>query len=972
MSNPHNIPFMVTEIVKRSFILLTCLMSSSILTAQHISEEQALMKAQTFLNGKISSDNKARTRSSKGLQQLKNAAKDDAFYIFNAEDDGGFVIVSGDERTDAILGYSMEGNIDLDHMPENMRAWLAGYEEQLKVLSSSVSYSAEDTSVHPAIEPLVTAKWHQGSPYNLQCPEYNGSRCITGCGATAMAQVMYYHKWPKDYTSEIPGYNIDYMSLESLPSVKFDWGNMRDGYYDSMWSTPATDEENNAVAQLMRYCGQSVKMLYGLQMSGIVNVALIQNALIAYFGYDTHAMTLRRNDYTIKEWDNLIYHELQAGRPIIYSGSPMTNSAGHLFVCDGYDGHGSYHINWGWGGDNDGYYKLSILKDDNFNYNSSQTVVVGIQPPTNDASIINAPLEAVVLSYDAYNYDYFDFNLRYYNLGFDRVCDLGFCIENEDGTPVGDVVAVWKNVEIKRGEFFNDGNDAYVFLKDYFPSLPLGRYFLYPVWRDSHESKFHKYREGITNYLDFTITSTTSSYGNLVTVIEHGNFNDNIECTITPSGYLIANNLPAVFYVTFKNHGDEYDGKVYLSVSKTDVEDLNQLGYVGGDWLELEKDGESTISLQHIFKEEGTYYVWVRLGKTNGMPGKEVGKTTVTISRPVSLSPQILYMGETDWSTTSIPVSVGNYGSEAYDREIAVYISDSQYDTADYTEGKLYKSEKLHVEPGEQITTNITIDPLDIDRFNRISLMYYINPNNDTLYPFTSEILRPWQIFEKVFYVDNIRYWIIDTKNNYVSAHGHPDYTQFRTNTLVYPSEVTNPADGIVYKVKGIGGQNLMSKDVGHVIISEGITTIQRGSLCSEAIETVALPASLREIEASSIGGPQLKSIYSKSPEPPIIVDTNGKSIFLIQGDKNDAKKYTPTLYVPIGSKAVYAKEWPKFTNIVEMDFDNPGTHPVVAPVDGDANSDRKVDVADIVKLVNDHADKSDIETVVNIIMKKK
>ena len=194
------------------------------------------------------------------------------------------------------------------------------------------------------------------APYNNLCPvapgSTDGASSPTGCVCTAMAQVMYYFRWPESECAEIPGYtfNNPYGSMEmpALPSVKFDWDNMLPGYKNCT----ASDVQNNAVAILMQYCGSALKTIYYPKMSDGREIS-IATALRSYFGYGDETRCVKRFNYSVSQWEKLIYDELANGRPVPYAGE--SGDSGHSFVCDGYDGAGLFHINWGWEGNDDGY-----------------------------------------------------------------------------------------------------------------------------------------------------------------------------------------------------------------------------------------------------------------------------------------------------------------------------------------------------------------------------------------------------------------------------------------------------------------------------------------------------------------------------------------------------------------------------------------------------------------------------------------
>jgi hypothetical protein len=239
---------------------------------------------------------------------------------------------------------------------------------------------------------MLTTKWDQGYPYNLKCPSSGFTRCVTGCGATAIAQIMYYHRKNsiRELPRELKGYrykNSD-ISVNTFPKGSaIDWDNMLTSYSTSSFGGETTAQKN-AVAYLMAYLGSAMKMEYGTDGSSS-NLYNVRSAMITYFNY-SETMTLEeRENYTDTEWDNLVYSELAAGRPVNYTGIAVDGEerSGHSFVCDGYDGNGYYHINWGWGGTADGCFLLSALNPEDQGtggassaYNTEQEIMIGIVP----------------------------------------------------------------------------------------------------------------------------------------------------------------------------------------------------------------------------------------------------------------------------------------------------------------------------------------------------------------------------------------------------------------------------------------------------------------------------------------------------------------------------------------------------------------------------------------------------------------
>lgn len=369
--------------MKKYLLLLFTLVFAMTSYADKVTEQQALQKAQRFFKDK-QIVSKSLTRS---MTRGDQSASQEDFYVFNAEKNGGFVIISGDDRTPEVLGYADSGSLDLNNLPPNLKGWLEEYSKQIKALDHSgitqkikTSKAVTRTTKTP-VEPLITTKWGQYSPYNLQCPEIDGKHCVTGCVATAMAQIMNYHKWPQEACAAIPAYTTAtrQIQMEALPPTTFKWDKMRDRYWEG-----EQGESADAVAELIRYCGQAVEMNYDINESGSSESPW---HFMKYFGYGKNAKTVSMSQYTITQWEDILYKELSEGRPIIYWGANLVTA--HDFICDGYDGNGYYHFNWGWSGDADGFFLLSLLYDiDLFGgYTIGQAAIIGLQPENGDTTI---------------------------------------------------------------------------------------------------------------------------------------------------------------------------------------------------------------------------------------------------------------------------------------------------------------------------------------------------------------------------------------------------------------------------------------------------------------------------------------------------------------------------------------------------------------------------------------------------------
>ena len=382
-----------------SFLILLSVCGLA-LHAQVVTPEAARQRAATFLNERKSDGPyKVRQRVDAGSLTVTDASA--SIYAVNASDEA-FVLVAKTDVVDGVLGYCDNGSFDSANQPENFRAMLYDMDKEVTILSSLENpeqAKAMSKVTRKAIAPMLKSQWNQGEAsvagnvYNCQCPKYtysNGTSyyCYTGCVATAMAQLMYFYKYPTTTKKTIPGFtsNTSIGYLSSLEVTSFDWGNMQDEYLGTEL-TDVTSYRSKPISKLMKYCGYAVKMNYGTGSSLSSSYNLL-SGLVEYFGYNANAYIADRMNYSVEEWNNLIYNELSAGRPVLYSGS--STSSGHQFLIDGIDSSGKYHVNWGWGGRFNGYYLINVLNPHTTTsagssktpdgYSIDQDAIIGMQP----------------------------------------------------------------------------------------------------------------------------------------------------------------------------------------------------------------------------------------------------------------------------------------------------------------------------------------------------------------------------------------------------------------------------------------------------------------------------------------------------------------------------------------------------------------------------------------------------------------
>ena len=381
--------------MKKLSLLLIVLFTLTVAEARPISEQEARQKAyQFFGNVGPKRMNKAKAKTPLKTPELTLAISCDEFYVFNDEANGGYVIVSGDERLPHFLGYSYDGHFNADNIHCNVQAWLEGYVDQIRFLQEhpEVHSDSRQEVVKDYIPPLLNSHWNQRAPYNLRCPIIKGAHSVTGCVATAMAQVMYYYQWPEQTLQPIPSYttSTNKITVPEQPVTRIDWQNMLPVYGSY------SEKQADAVATLMLLCGAAVKMDYGL---GDSSASVSGDAFEKYFDY-YGGERIFRNDYDNQTWWQLLYEELKDGHPVLYNG--FGEKGGHQFILDGYEvmdngeiAEPYYHVNFGWSGTGDAYYSLNNVHG----YNNGQYAIVGLRPNRPDTKLPYAVLDKGKLTF---------------------------------------------------------------------------------------------------------------------------------------------------------------------------------------------------------------------------------------------------------------------------------------------------------------------------------------------------------------------------------------------------------------------------------------------------------------------------------------------------------------------------------------------------------------------------------------------
>ena len=356
----------------------------------------SLQEAEVLANKHWKSVNRLRGESRLALlytssgAPVRGANDNKDYYVFGNRSGVGFVVVAGDDALPSVLGYSTNSSFSASSLPSELKAWLDGYALWVQQVRKGIVQPSEKLLHDPsaAVEPLLgNLIWGQGWPYNNKTPG------LTGCVATAMTQIMRYYAWPKRGQG-IVKFKDSEETLD-LSTHTYAWDKMLNSYTAS--STP---EQQDAVDTLMHDFGRAAQMNYSSGGSGATSVNAF-TALIRNFDYSKTLRRVEQIHYSFSDWQALLLSELQAKRPVYYSGNTYNNQP-HAFVCDGYDGKGYFHFNWGGNGASDGFFALNALNIQELNHTNNSNpgysfsvsdMIIGIQPS------VLAPLDEYPLNF---------------------------------------------------------------------------------------------------------------------------------------------------------------------------------------------------------------------------------------------------------------------------------------------------------------------------------------------------------------------------------------------------------------------------------------------------------------------------------------------------------------------------------------------------------------------------------------------
>ena len=323
--------------MKRTLLLVLTVFTNILLAnAEPITKARALSIATKYINNPKLSNDTPKTRSSQANEQP-------AYYIFTNPNDKKFVIISGESKLNELVGYGDKMTENPNDQPPYFKLFLKEYERVVKEVRSKAATTTPQRPIKRKVEPLLTCKWSQYDPFNKYTPLSNGQHTPTGCVATATAQVMFYNKWPKNRPQDYIASTGD----DAKKSATYWWDEMKNTTNDMR-----TEHSRQAVGVLMSDIGKAVNMRYYYRGSDS-NLQYACNALRDKFDYTVRY--LDKNFLPANDFLNEVMQEISDGYPVLVVGGP------HAFVYDGYDEQGLIHTNWGWGGENDGYFDINIV-----------------------------------------------------------------------------------------------------------------------------------------------------------------------------------------------------------------------------------------------------------------------------------------------------------------------------------------------------------------------------------------------------------------------------------------------------------------------------------------------------------------------------------------------------------------------------------------------------------------------------------
>ena len=359
----------------KKILFIPLLFIALCLSAAPVGEKKARELAESF----FSSSSTRSVANALELEYVESISGKDQIYVYNRQG-GGFAVIAGDDRFSPVIAFSHDNVYDSDNIPPAAKELLQCWARQIAAGKAPEQINAASMSEGNIIVKYDTPSWGQGDPYNLEAPVLGGSRCVTGCVATAMSIVAYYNKWPQKGIGTTPEYSYTYNGYNAVIPANslgrtYDYGNMLMSYSYMGYESSA---QRNAVAALMKDMGTSVYMSYSPSASGAVSEE-IPVAMSKYFSYSKSAYTAKAAEYGEREWAEALQQNIKTCGPTIIGG--QSSQGGHAFIFDGCTDNGYFSVNFGWDGASNGYYMLPSIE-----FNQYQDAIMGLVPDRNGTS----------------------------------------------------------------------------------------------------------------------------------------------------------------------------------------------------------------------------------------------------------------------------------------------------------------------------------------------------------------------------------------------------------------------------------------------------------------------------------------------------------------------------------------------------------------------------------------------------------
>ena len=655
-----------------------------------------------------------------------------AYYVFNAPQAGrGYVIVAGDDRVPAVLGYSDTGTFDPADVPPVMQEWLDSYAAQLEAIAAGAAPELRRAARAP-IDPMLPVRWGQGLPYNVQLPHVNGSdnaHAYVGCVAVAMAQVMAYWQYPARPTQTIPGYTsypgrTYEVTMPTLQPVDFDWDLMHDTYYTNDSSTASAQ----AVATLMRYSTTSLKSSFGLTSTGSFT-RNIPEKLMTYFGYKNSAHYVYRENYSTEGWEDVIYAELAAGRPVAYGGNKQ--SAGHAFVCDGYDGEGRFHINWGWAGKSNGYFLLNLLNPSDegigsaagaYGYVLGQGAAIGLEPDdgTNGEAAFSFEELTINTSSTTRSSASSSFSV---NVSGKFVNNTNASARFSQGWGLYDLSGNLLEVLFMRNSTGEVGSGGYITVSSralsFGSGITSGTFRIKPIYSIYPSQDYRPCIGSDVNYIEVTINGVYSC-----SIKGYGTAGSTTRYTVNDclTEGTLNHGKPVTVTLNLTNAGTSTNDMIYMFVDG----EFQAMGLAG---INAGETGD--IVYRFTPATAGTKTLTFSLNESGNSPFY-TKRVTINTMPSASLDVSYRILGITDEENRiitadcySIIVDVTNTGTTAYDEDFSVRLYRINNDDTNVGTELLVQTQPLYLAPGESGSLQFDFDHDLIDGWKYFCFLYY-------------------------------------------------------------------------------------------------------------------------------------------------------------------------------------------------------------------------------------------------------